>query len=164
MAPRCSGCDAGPMSNDGNPCPSGHTNPPSSLFCGVCGLALSPNPDEPAQAAGVATSSEHAVRWQYAVVSLGAFGAVGRLTKTLGHLGSEGWELVHVYDKASNWFNGMEKGFALFKRLIPPGQEPDDGTWAVHYDANGTITAKAQGDAPKPPPMTPWQALKSPMR
>lgn len=35
-----------------------------------------------------------------------------------------GWELVAVYDKASNWFAGLEKGFVLMKRPVPTGVEP----------------------------------------
>jgi len=89
-------------------CPNGHTNAQGTTKCGVCGLPLSAEPG-PQQAAVVTTPSEHAMRWQYAIVNIGSFGAVGRLTGTLGKLGAEGWELVHVYDKASNWFQGMEK-------------------------------------------------------
>src|SRR5207244_1940641 len=55
----------------------------------------------------------------------------------LGQLGEEGWELVTVYDKASNWLNGMEKGFALFKRPVPEDAEPD-GPWAAAYIVAGT--------------------------
>jgi hypothetical protein len=69
------------------------------------------------------------VRWQYRVVNIGAYFAHERLVQTLGALGQDGWELVTIYDKASNWFDGMEKGFALFKRAVPDGEEPI-GPWA----------------------------------
>lgn len=48
----------------------------------------------------------------------------------LGKLGSQGWELVGVYDKSSNWLNGMEKGFVLFKREVAPGAHPE-GAWGI---------------------------------
>lgn len=57
-------------------------------------------------------------RWQYAVANIGAFLAMDRMQLILGSAGSQGWELVSVYDKASNWFNGMEKGFMLLKRPV----------------------------------------------
>ena len=43
-----------------------------------------------------------------------------------------GWQLVANYDKASNWFQGMEKGFVLFMRTVAPGDEPI-GPWASRY-------------------------------
>lgn len=69
-------------------------------------------------------------RWQYRIVNIGMFNAPQRLAVILGKLGSQGWELVHVYDKASNWLNGMEKGFALFRRSVAPGEHPDGG-WGM---------------------------------
>jgi uncharacterized protein DUF4177 len=69
------------------------------------------------------------VRWQYRVVNVGMFNAPERLTNILGELGADGWELVHVYDKASNWFANMEKGLAIFKRPVPASEKPD-GPWA----------------------------------
>ncbi|MGD9996980.1 MAG: hypothetical protein AB7R77_06020 [Ilumatobacteraceae bacterium] len=72
-------------------------------------------------------------RWQYAVANIGMFGAADRLARCLAHLGSQGFELVTVYDKASNWFNGYEKGFMLFKREVPDGSEPD-GPWCALLD------------------------------
>ena len=68
-------------------------------------------------------------RWQYPVVKIGMFNAPDRLARILGELGSQGWELVQVYDKASNWLSGMEKGFAIFKRPVVPGASPE-GPWA----------------------------------
>ena len=70
---------------------------------------------------------------QYVVANVGMFGAKGRLQGVLAFLGPHGYELVTVYDKASNWFGGMEKGFMLFKREVPPGQEPD-GPWCGVVD------------------------------
>jgi hypothetical protein len=73
---------------------------------------------------------EH-TRWQYRIVNLGAFFTGERLQSTLARLGAEGWELIAVYDKASNWIAAMEKGFALFKRPVAPDESaPPDG-WAV---------------------------------
>ena len=69
------------------------------------------------------------IRWQYRVVNTGMFNTADRMTQTLGDLGAHGWELVGVYDKASNWFQGAEKGFMLFKRPVAPGIEPDTA-WA----------------------------------
>lgn len=48
---------------------------------------------------------------------------------SLSRLGASGWELVAIYDKTSNWMTGLEKGFALFKRAVPDGEEPQ-GAWA----------------------------------
>lgn len=70
-------------------------------------------------------------RWQYGVVAIGMFGAFERLRNTLGVLGADGWELVTVYDKASNWLNGMEHGFMLFKRPVPAGQKLPDEQWVI---------------------------------
>jgi hypothetical protein len=69
-------------------------------------------------------------RWQYRVVNIGTFFASGRLVEALGRLGEDGWELVTIYDKSSNWLANMEKGFALFKRPVAHGEEPD-GPWAA---------------------------------
>lgn len=71
------------------------------------------------------------VRWQYGVVNIGMFGALDRMAATLGHLGSQGWELVTVYDKASNWMASMEKGFVLLKRPVPPGVRLSEEEWCV---------------------------------
>ena len=62
-------------------------------------------------------------------MGIGAFQQKERLVSALGTLGAQGWELVAVYDKASNWLVGMEKGFVLFKRPVPEGEEPV-GPWA----------------------------------
>jgi hypothetical protein len=70
------------------------------------------------------------VRWQYRVVNIGVFGTPQRLAAVLSQLGAGGWELVHVFDKASNWMDSREKGFAIFKREVAPGDEPV-GPWAA---------------------------------
>ena len=69
------------------------------------------------------------MRWQYRTVDLGIFWARERMVGVLARLGATGWELVAIYDKSSNWLQGLEKGFALFKRAVPEGQEPE-GAWA----------------------------------
>lgn len=74
------------------------------------------------------------MRWQYQVVNVGTIDAARRLGMTLSYFGQHGWELVGVYDKSSNWIAGMEKGFMLFKRPVPDGQEPD-GPWTGVWTA-----------------------------
>lgn len=81
---------------------------------------------------------EPTVRWQYAIASIGVIGAADRLQTVLGALGADGWELVSVFDKSSNFLNGMEKGFVLFKRPVPDGHEPEGG-WAVQVSKSGRI-------------------------
>ena len=71
-----------------------------------------------------------AAQWQYAVIGLGVFNAAGRTQRVLGLAGEYGWELVAVYDKASNRFDGFEKGFMLFKRAVPDGVDAR-GFWYV---------------------------------
>jgi hypothetical protein len=78
------------------------------------------------------------VRWQYAVANIGVVDAASRLAAVLGRLGADGWELVGVFDKASNVFSGMEKGFVLFKRPVGPAEEAEGG-WAVQVDRHGRI-------------------------
>ena len=81
-------------------------------------------------------------RWQYAVVNIGTFNTADRLVGVLGTLGADGWELVHVLDKSSNWLAGLEKGFALFKRPVAADEQPEEG-WAVRIDKEvGTIKAR----------------------
>lgn len=63
-------------------------------------------------------------RWQYAVVNTGMFNTAERLDAMLAAAGSAGWELIGVYDKASNWWQGMEKGFAILRRRVPDGHHP----------------------------------------
>lgn len=60
-------------------------------------------------------------RFQYAVVNVGMFNSADRMAGVLASAGENGWELVTVYDKSSNWLNGMEKGFMLLKRRVPEG-------------------------------------------
>ena len=69
-------------------------------------------------------------QWQYAVIGLGVFNAADRMQRVLGLAGEYGWELVAVYDKTSNWFAGLEKGFMLFKRAVPEGVDAR-GFWCV---------------------------------
>lgn len=69
------------------------------------------------------------IRWQYRVVDIGAFSTHDKMRLALGHLGEDGWELVTVYDKASNSMVGFENGFMLFKRPVQTGEEPT-GAWA----------------------------------
>lgn len=66
-----------------------------------------------------------APRWQYAVVNLGMFNSPERMSETLATAGANGWELVTIYDKTSNWWVAMEKGFMLLKRPVPDGVTPD---------------------------------------
>jgi hypothetical protein len=93
------------------------------------------------------------LRWQYCVVNIGSFNAMQRLGHVLGALGGEGWELVSVYDKASNWLQGMEKGFMLFKRPVLPGEEPQ-GDWAEIWDTN-RVDMAARGET-YDPKAVPW--------
>lgn len=71
-------------------------------------------------------------RWQYQIVNLGSFSAAERMAQAFGYLGSQGWELVAIYDKASNWIGGTEKGFAIFKKEVADdAPEPEQwGSWA----------------------------------
>lgn len=72
------------------------------------------------------------------VADVGMFSAATRMPTMLAYLGERGFELVGVYDKASNWWRDMEKGFMLFKRAVPPGTEPD-GPWCevLHHSTLG---------------------------
>ena len=72
-----------------------------------------------------------AQRWQYAVVNTGSFNSMKRLSGVLALAGSAGWELISVYDKASNWIGGTEKGFMLLKRAVPDDFEPEE--WCVAF-------------------------------
>lgn len=72
-----------------------------------------------------------AQRWQYAVVNTGAFKTAERMTEVLATAGAGGWELISIYDKASNWIGGTEKGFMLLKRPVPDNVEPDE--WCITY-------------------------------
>lgn len=70
------------------------------------------------------------VRWQYGVVSFGAFNAKGRMSEILGSAGEGGWELVGVFDKQSNWIN-VENGFMLLKRPVQPGARLSPEEWCI---------------------------------
>jgi hypothetical protein len=69
------------------------------------------------------------LRWQYAVVNLGMFNSADRMTGVLADAGHAGWELVTIFDKSSNWFASMEKGFMLLKREVPTDVDP--GEWCI---------------------------------
>ena len=74
--------------------------------------------------------------WQFAVINVGMFRAIDRFQRALGVAASQGWELVGVYDKASNWLSGM--GFILLKRQVPPGAQVRDGEWCITLNLSGT--------------------------
>ncbi|MEO5837493.1 MAG: hypothetical protein ABIQ73_30325 [Acidimicrobiales bacterium] len=74
------------------------------------------------------------VRWQYRIVSIGSVYAARNLGITLSYVGQRGWELQTVFDKASHWVEGIEKGFILFKRGEEPVEERD-GPWAEVWTA-----------------------------
>lgn len=84
-------------------------------------------------------------RYQYRIVQLGMFSTADRLAAALSELGRNGWELVTIYDKSSNWLNNMEKGFALFKRDAPENVADDE--WCI-VDERGAHTNATT--APKP--------------
>ena len=63
---------------------------------------------------------------------IGIVSAMDRMLIAFAELGAEGWQLVASYDKASNWLQGMEKGYLLFMRAVPSGEDPD-GPWASRY-------------------------------
>jgi len=89
-------------------------------------------------------------RWQYVIANIGMLGAVDRMTRVLGYLGSNGYELATVYDKASNWLTGMEKGFMLFKRHVPAGTDPV-GDWCQVLDPSQISMRNATPDLIDPP-------------
>ena len=89
-------------------------------------------------------------RFQYRIVNLGTFNAPDRMARVFGALGQDGWELVTMYDKSSNWFSGLEKGFAIFKRTVPAGEEPD-GEWAA-WGYTGTFAPGVDGALPADSP------------
>jgi hypothetical protein len=95
-----------------------------------------------------------APRWQYRVVNIGLFNAPQRLAMVLGQLGAQGWELVHVYDKASNWVQQSENGLAIFKRPVAPDEHPE-GAWAAW-------TRASQKPLPPPAKGTPEGWLEDP--
>jgi hypothetical protein len=78
---------------------------------------------DPAEHLDLDLSSRHAV------INLGIFNSADRMQRVLGLAGEHRWGLVAVYDKASNWLRGLEKGFMLFKRSVPNGIRP--GFWCV---------------------------------
>jgi hypothetical protein len=80
------------------------------------------------------------VRWQYRVVNVRTFFTADRMALALGYFGQDGWEFVSVFDKASNWLGGTEKGFMLFKRPVRAGAEPE-GPWCEVWSPDSLSTA-----------------------
>jgi hypothetical protein len=76
-----------------------------------------------------ATPDAGVTQWQYAVANIGTFNSPERMAAVLGVAGANGWELVAIYDKGSNWFQGFEKGFMLLKRPVAEGEQPAE--WCV---------------------------------
>ena len=64
------------------------------------------------------------------------------MQQALGESGKDGWELISVYDKSSNWFVGMEKGFMLFKRSVARGATLRPEEWCETYSFAGTTRAE----------------------
>jgi hypothetical protein len=83
--------------------------------------------------------------FQYRIVQLGMFSTTDRLAMALGELGRDGWELITIYDKSSNWLTGMEKGFALFKRVAP--ENVADGEWCIVDERGAHAKSPAQDGA-----------------
>jgi Protein of unknown function (DUF2510) len=81
--------------------------------------------------------SYQGVCWQYAIINIGMFKAMDRMRSVLGSLGSQGWEIAAIYDKQSNWMTGMEKGFVLLKRPVPPGATVAEDEWCVSVSLAG---------------------------
>ncbi len=69
-------------------------------------------------------------RYQFGVVNIGRFNSMQRMQQVLAVAGENGWDLVHVYDKASNWTNG-ELGFMLFRRPVQPGVRLPADQWCI---------------------------------
>ena len=89
------------------------------------------------RADGAASRTKDKMRWQYGVVNIGMFKAMDRMNSVFARLGSEGWELISIYDKSSNWLAGMEKGFMLFKRPVQPGIELLPSEWCRTLSVTG---------------------------
>ena len=68
-------------------------------------------------------------RFQHAIINVGTFNNADRMAQVLATASRAGWELVTIYDKASNWVGGWEKGFMLLKRPVPEGTSPQE--WCV---------------------------------
>ena len=85
-------------------------------------------------------------RWQYAVINIGMYFALDRMAMVLGSAGAEGWELVAIYDKTSNWTDlvGKEKGFILMKRPVVAGARLADDAWCIDLSLAGTGRVKKE--------------------
>jgi hypothetical protein len=81
-------------------------------------------------------------RFQYRVINIGSFTSVARMQQALGESGKDGWELISVYDKSSNWFIGLEKGFMLFKRSVARGTTLRPEEWCETYSFEGTTSVE----------------------
>jgi hypothetical protein len=55
----------------------------------------------------------------------------------LGVAGEQGWQLVGVYDKASNWSTSMEKGFMMLRRPVPAGVRLGPEEWCIALNLAG---------------------------
>jgi hypothetical protein len=82
------------------------------------------------------------MRWQYRIVGIGMFKAGDAIGMSLSYFGQHGWELVGIYDKASNWIANIENGFMLFKRPVAPGAEPE-GAWSELWSMDHVAQAMA---------------------
>lgn len=100
-------------------------------------------PQTPDREVSLPDAEPYDTRWQYRIVQLGAAFAARRLGITLSYFGQHGWELVSVYDKASNWIANIENGFILFKKPVPPGDEPD-GAWTEVWTSSQVEKAYLQ--------------------
>jgi hypothetical protein len=87
-------------------------------------------------------------QFQYRVINIGSFSSAERMQHALGDSGKDGWELISVYDKSTNWFAGMEKGFMLFKRSVAPGTTLRPEEWCETHSFEGTTTYTRK-DRPK---------------
>jgi len=85
------------------------------------------------------------VRWQYGVINIGAYNAMERMQAVLGQAGANGWQLISIYDKASNWQSGVEKGFMLLRKPVPPGVRLDDAEWCMTISmANDRVKGRVE--------------------
>jgi hypothetical protein len=75
-----------------------------------------------------------------AVQAIRMFNTAARIGTTLSVFGQAGFELVSMYDKASNWIAGGENGFMIFKRAVPEGELPD-GEWTQVWSVEDVAAA-----------------------
>lgn len=84
------------------------------------------------------------VRWQYGVVNIGMFASMDRMEEVLAAAGEQGWELITIYDKSSNWFANMEKGFMLLKRPVPAGVRLTEPEWCITISMPGQLSVRGR--------------------